>query len=45
MISINTINQAFGEVYDIIIHMEEELVNKIPKGFIKMIKDNRDLRL
>jgi hypothetical protein len=42
---INTINQSFCEVYDIISHMEEEMINKIPKGVIKMIKDTRDLRL
>ena len=40
----NTLNQAFSEVYDIILNMEETLYNKIPKGFIKMIKDNRDVR-
>jgi len=41
----NTLNEAFSEVYDIIINMEESLYNKIPKGFIKMIKDNRNMRI
>lgn len=41
----NILNQAFSEVYDIIKNMEEGVYNKIPKGFIKMIKDNRDMRL
>ena len=41
----NTLNQAFNEVYDIILNMEEGLYNKIPKGFIKIIKDNRDMRI
>lgn len=41
----NTINQAFCEVYSIIMHMNSELYNKIPNSFIKMIKDNRDLRI
>ena len=40
-----TINQAFCEVYDIINHMEKSLYNKIPKGFIKMLYDNKDTRL
>ena len=39
---VNITNQVFSEVYDIIYHMEEELFNKIPKGFIKMIQQNRD---
>ena len=38
----NITNQVFSEVYDIIYHMEEEIFNKIPKGFIKMIEQNRD---
>ena len=41
----NTLNKAFAEVYDIILNMEEGLYSKIPKGFIKMIKDNRDMRI
>ena len=45
MIEANTINQDFSEVSDIINHMEEELYNRIPKRFIEMIRENRDLRL
>ncbi len=41
---VNTINQSFSEVYDIIMHFEKDLFNKIPKGFLKMIKQNRDLK-
>ena len=41
----NILNQAFSEVYDIIKNMEEGVYNKITKGFIKMIKENRDMRL
>lgn len=41
----NVTNQAFSEVYDIISHMEAELYNKIPKKFISMIEENRDLRI
>lgn len=37
--------QAFAEVYDVINHMEKELYIKIPQGFIKMLYNNRDLRL
>ena len=40
----NTINQAFSEVYDIIIHMKKYLVNKIPIDFLKMIEQNRDIQ-
>lgn len=39
----NSINQAFTEVYDIIIHMEDELIQKIPQDFLNIIKSNRDL--
>ena len=39
----NTINQAFTEVYDVINHMEIEMQEKIPKKFINLIKENRDL--
>ena len=39
----NTINQAFSEVYDVINHMEEKMQEKIPKNFMNLIKDNRDL--
>lgn len=38
-----TINQAFSEVYDVINHMSKEMQEKIPKSFINLIKDNRDL--
>ena len=43
MLVLEGTNQAFSEVYDIVHHMEETLYNKIPKGFIKMIEQNRDL--
>ena len=39
----STINQAFTEVYDVINHMEIEMQEKIPKNFINLIKENRDL--
>lgn len=39
----NSINQAFTEVYDIIIHMEDEIIKKIPQNFLNIIKNNRDL--
>ena len=39
----NTTNQAFSEVYDVINHMSEEMQEEIPKSFINLIKDNRDL--
>lgn len=39
----NTTNQAFSEVYDVIGHFEEEMQEKIPKSFINLIKENRDL--
>ena len=42
-IKINTINNVFTEVYDIICHMDEKLKSKIPKRFIKIIKENRNL--
>lgn len=42
-IKINTINNVFTEVYDIICHMDEKLRSKIPKRFIKIIKENRNL--
>ena len=37
-----SINQAFSEVYDIINHLETKLYNKIPISFIEIIKENRD---
>ena len=39
----NTINQAFSETYDVINHMSKEMQEKIPKSFINLIKENRDL--
>ena len=42
-INANTINNVFSEVYDIICHMDEDLRNKIPKRFIEIIKENRNL--
>ena len=42
-IKINTINNVFTEVYDIICHMDEKSRSKIPKRFIKIIKENRNL--
>ena len=36
------INQAFSEVYDIINHLDTKLYNRIPMGFIEMIKANKD---
>ena len=45
MIENNTINQAFSEVYDVIMHMEEEMFNKIPKSFVKFVENGRDTRI
>lgn len=39
----NTTNQAFRETYDVINHMSKEMQEKIPKSFINLIKENRDL--
>ena len=39
---VNITNQVFSEVYDIILHMDEELLNKIPNMFIELMKQNRD---
>lgn len=39
----NTVNQAFSETYDVINHMSKEMQEKIPKSFINLIKENRDL--
>lgn len=39
----NTTNQAFSEVYDVFNHMSKEMQEKIPKSFINIIKENRDL--
>lgn len=37
-----SINQAFSEVYDIINHLDTKLYKKIPISFIEMIKQNKD---
>ena len=42
---VDTTKQAFSETYDIISHMEENLYNKIPRKFVEMLKNNRDLRV
>lgn len=39
---VNITNQVCSEVYDIILHMEKELFNKIPKNFIDLMNQNRD---
>ena len=39
----NKTNQAFSETYDVINHMSKEMQEKIPKSFINLIKENRDL--
>lgn len=41
----NITKQAFSEVNDIIEHLEDDLYNKIPNSFIKMIKKNMDMRI
>ncbi len=38
----NTINQSFSEVYDIILHSEESIYNRIPINFMKMLEEARD---
>ena len=38
----DTISKSFSEVYDIINHLEENLLKKIPKSFIKIIEEQRD---
>ena len=35
-------NQSYSEVYDIIKHLDKKLYNKIPTGFIEMLKENMD---
>lgn len=32
---------SFSEVYDIILHMDKDLIEKIPKKFIKFIEQNK----
>lgn len=39
----NSINDAYAEVYDIILHMEMSLRKKIPYKFIEVIKENRNI--
>lgn len=34
------INYAFAEVLDILEHMDEKYINKIPEKLIKLFKDN-----
>ena len=41
----NTINQAFSEVYDITMHLGQDLKNKILPRFMEVIEKNRDTRL
>lgn len=38
-----TTKQAFSEVYDIINHMDNEIKEKIPNGFINLVKNNMDI--
>ena len=38
----NTMNQSYSEVYDIIKHLDKKLYNKIPTGFIEMLRENMD---
>ena len=37
------VNESFSEVLDILNHMETKLYNKIPKSFINLIEQNKDL--
>lgn len=39
----NSINNAYTEVYDIILHLDENLKKKIPSKFIEIIKENRNI--
>ncbi len=41
----STINQAFSEVYDITMHLGQDLKNKILPRFMEVIEKNRDTRL
>ena len=41
----NTTNQAFSEVYDILIHLHPALLSKIPQNFVDNIDKLRDLRI
>lgn len=40
---VNTINQSFTEVYDIIMHFEKDMYSKIPHKFLNLVKQNRDM--
>ncbi len=40
---VNTINQSFTEVYDIIMHFEKDMYSKIPPKFLNLVKQNRDM--
>lgn len=39
----NSINNAYAEVYDIILHLNNNLKSKIPSKFIEIIKENRNM--
>ncbi len=39
----NSINNAYTEVYDIILHLDENFKKKIPSKFIEIIKENRNI--
>lgn len=36
-------NNAYSEVYEILQNTDQELVNKIPKSYLEVIKNNRNL--
>lgn len=36
-------SKAFSETYDIVMHFDKKLYDKIPKSFIKLLKDNMDV--
>lgn len=38
----NNLENSLSEVYDIIMHSERDIINKIPKKFIKFIEENRN---
>lgn len=37
-----TLKQSFCELYEIFLHMEKALYDKIPKSFINIVKENKD---
>ena len=41
----NKLNKAYCEVYDIVQHLEPEILKKIPQTFIDVIEKNRDQRI